>query len=126
MDNLTHMKRTPAEAKAVESPSNYKPNPYPYGLSIDLNIEQMKKLGITELPEIGNEYSITATGKVTSASKSASESGGESARMSIQITHLKLETDDKAEEAKESPAVEKAEKAPFDKARASNLAKMMR
>ena len=125
MDNLMHMKSTPSDMKK-DGIASYKPSPYPYGLSIELNIEQMKKLGITELPEIGNEYSITATGKVTSASKSASESGGATSRMSIQITHLNLETDDSEEEAKESPKVEKAEKAPFDKGRASNLAKMMR
>lgn len=124
MSDLVHMKTAPAVAKK-ESAISYKPSPYPYGLELSFDTDQLKKLGITELPEIGDTYSITATGKVTSASKTASESG-ERTSMRIQITHLKLETDDSAEEAKESPAVEKAETAPFDKSRASKLAKMMR
>lgn len=124
MSDLVHMKNTPAAVKK-ESNLSYKPSPYPYGLEMSFDTEQLKKLGITELPEVGGKYSITATGNVTHASKSASESG-EHTSMRIQITHLKLETDDSAEEKKESPSVEKAEKAPFDKSRASNLAKMMR
>jgi hypothetical protein len=108
MDKLVDLKKSPAAAKK-ENAVQYKPSPYGYGTSISLDHEQLKKLGITELPEVGDEYQITATGKVTSASMNASESSGSRTSLSIQITHLKLTHEDEAKEKKETPAQEKAE-----------------
>ncbi len=108
MDKLVDLKQSPVEAKK-NNPSVYKPSPYGYGTSITLDHEQLKKLGITELPEVGDEYQLTATGKVSSASMNSSESSGSRTSLSIQITHLKLTHEDAAEETNESPAKEKSE-----------------
>lgn len=108
MDKLVDLNKSPTEAKK-DTVSNYKPSPYGYGTSISLDHEQLKKLGITELPEVGDEYTITATGKVSSASMNSSELSGSRTSLSIQITHLKLTHEDEAEENKESPAKEKSE-----------------
>jgi hypothetical protein len=108
MDKMVDLARAPAEVKKANT-VNYKPSPYGYGTSISLDHDQLKKLGITELPEVGDEYSITASGKVTSASKNSSEESGSRTSLSIQITHLKLTHEDEAEEKKETPAEEKAE-----------------
>jgi hypothetical protein len=108
MDKMVDLKRSPAKAKESNS-VNYKPSPYGYGTSISLDNDTLKKLGVKELPEIGDEYTITAKGKVTSASTNASESSGKNTSLSIQITHLQLTHEDAAEEKKESPAEEQSE-----------------
>ncbi len=107
MEKMVDLKRSPAAVKK-ESNVNYKPSPYGYGTRLELSHEDLVKLGVKELPEAGDEYSITATAKVTSASKSVSDTGSRTS-MSLQITHLKLTHEDEAAEKKETPAQEQAE-----------------
>jgi hypothetical protein len=66
---------------------------YPYGLSLDLNTETMKKLGIKKLPTVGEKYSIKAEAKVRSISEHSSESdGGKPSRsLCLQITKMAVE-----------------------------------
>lgn len=71
---------------------------YPWGLSITLDEAGLKKLGIVDLPDAGEECMIQAVGKVTSVSKTANDKGGER-RVEIQITKLSLVCEDTDEEA---------------------------
>ena len=107
---MTDMARSPAEMKERNSPGvvGGSREKYGYGTSVTLDAEALKKLGIKELPEVGDEYHIVAIGKVTSTAKNANETN-DSTRMEIQFTHLKLTHEDEAEEAKETPAEEKKE-----------------
>lgn len=108
---MTDLARSPIEIKKSNMPmaiGESSRDKYSYGTSVTLNSEMLQKLGIKELPEVGDEYHIMAVGKVTSVSKNASETN-ESTRMEIQLTHMKLEHENAAEEAKETPAQEKAE-----------------
>jgi hypothetical protein len=110
MKKLTDLARTPAEMKAKNSPEmvgSSSREKYGYGTCITLDAEALKKLGIDELPEVGDEYHIMAVGKVTSVSKNASENN-ESTRLEIQLTHLDLEHEEE-EEAEETPSEEKKE-----------------
>lgn len=91
---LVNMERTEAEKKAAEErwevESERGPD-YPYGLCINLGADEMEKLGIKDLPEIGEQMSLTATVKVTSVSSYDSEGGGSSKSVSLQITEMGLD-----------------------------------
>lgn len=63
---------------------------YPYGTRIELNSSLIDKLGLKELPEVGEEINIMAVGEVVAASQSASD-GKKSRSVSIQITSMSLE-----------------------------------
>lgn len=100
---LVNMERTEAEKKAAEerweAEAERGPD-YPYGLSICLGADEMEKLGIKDLPAIGDQMSLTATVKVTSVSSYDSEGGGSSKSVSLQITEMALD-DGKAPSAAE-------------------------
>jgi hypothetical protein len=106
---LINMARSPAELKADNKPSTLSgDSKYPYGTRISLNTDQLKKLGITELPEMGDEYSIVGVAKVTRASSSASESGSETS-MELILTHLSMTHENDVEEKAETPEQEQVE-----------------
>lgn len=88
---MQSMKLTPKEAKAeasYESPD--KAPEYPYGLSICLDEEALKKLGMKDLPDVGGRMRLEAL--VTVCSKSQYENqGGADSNLSLQITDMELE-----------------------------------
>lgn len=51
---LVSMANEPGEA-GINAPQPYVPNPYPYGLRLNLTHEQLEKLGYKELPPAGVE-----------------------------------------------------------------------
>lgn len=109
---LVDMKRE-EEKEPEEVAMSGSMSPYPYGLCIHLDKDEMDKLGITELPSVGMEYHIFAVGQVNSVSQSASDYGqgeDESSSMGIQITMLQLVPEPPhAGEEKETPAIESKE-----------------
>jgi hypothetical protein len=105
---MADMKRSPMTEKPSLGLVNPSRDTYGYGTAVTLDADALKKLGIKELPEVGDEYHIVAVGKVTSTAKNASENN-ESTRVEIQLTHMDLTHEDAAEEAKETPAEEKRE-----------------
>lgn len=98
---IVSMERTEAEKKAAEkryteaAPSG--PD-YPWGLSINLGKDELEKLGITDLPEVGDEFHIYGVACVTRVSQSASEGGEDSKGVELQLTHLGVMHDDDADE----------------------------
>lgn len=94
MKTMVDMKMSKADQKsdqaALTSPAS---NPYPYGLNIHLDKDELAKLGFSELSEVGQEFYIMALGKVTSVNQSASEGGGDSSSMSIQITEMCMDSE---------------------------------
>ena len=75
------MENAPVEAIAPD---------YPYGLCIHLDRDELKKVGMKELPKVGTEMPITAVAKVTRVSQSAVEGADEEASIDLQITDLGL------------------------------------
>lgn len=73
---------------------------YPWGLSLSLDEDALKKLGIDagDLPGVGEMVHFCAMAKVTSASESEREGTDGSKetcrRVELQITHLGLENED--------------------------------
>lgn len=92
-DGLTDMKITKAEQKAKEKGNKSIPccgsdEKYPYGLELRLDNEIMDKLGI-ELPEVGEEVTITAKATVTeAAARESQHDAGKRLSCTLQITKL--------------------------------------
>lgn len=107
-NGMVSMARTPSAIKKGMNPVSSMASKYPYGVSISLDNDTLKKLGITELPEMGDEYQIIGVAKVTHASSASSEAG-QNTSMELTITHLNLTHEDDVEEKSESPSVEKSE-----------------
>ena len=63
---------------------------YPYGLRINLDDDSLKKLGITELPEVGTTMTLQAQVEVVSVSQHESDNG-KHRDMSLQITDMELD-----------------------------------
>lgn len=105
---LVSMERTKAEKKAAEkvyTSNTFDVPEFPYGLCITLGKDEMAKLGITELPEVGEEMQLVAICKVTrvSASASLADKDEDSKGIDMQITQMAL-VDDDADEATEGSA----------------------
>jgi hypothetical protein len=69
---------------------------FPWGLNLNLGDAELKKVNITELPQIGDEYTIVAIAKVTRVSANASEDDSNRS-VEFQITDMALEEGDEAE-----------------------------
>src|SRR5690348_9641609 len=95
---IVDMSRTPAEKKAAQEryaiPSDAGPD-YPYGLCLSLGKDELAKLGIEELPEVGDEFHLYAVACVTRVSQTASKDTGEDSKgVELQITQLGALLDD--------------------------------
>lgn len=62
---------------------------YPYGLCINLDKEQLDKLGITSLPQVGSEMTIMAKAYVKSTSAYETQ-GGKDMSIGLQITDMEI------------------------------------
>ena len=101
---MVDMKRTPAEVAESTSPiSAMDANEYPYGLCICLCNDELEKLGLTDLPAVGDMLHIHAMAKVTSVS-SNDTGAGENRRVELQIVAMVGEDEDEENEASERQA----------------------
>lgn len=96
MARLKSMKLTKAERKdrnmAAPSILNADEGPaYPWGLTIDLEEESIKKLGLASTPKAGETLMLEARVKVSRVAASDSVDQGETRSLSLQITDLCLE-----------------------------------
>lgn len=89
-DHLVSMKRTKSEKKGRNSDHAVglgDRDDFPFGLSIDLNDESLKKLGMSKLPQVGDELIVAGIGRVTSVSE-RSDSNRKTRNVSIQLEQL--------------------------------------
>lgn len=96
---IVSMERTAAEKKAAEERCKVSPcdtPDYPWGLNLNLGKEELDKLGLTELPAVGDEFHIYAVCCVTRVSQSASKGGDEHKGVELQITHMGAMLEDEA------------------------------
>jgi hypothetical protein len=93
MSELVSMKLSKKDAKAMTEPSTSMQRPaYPYGLSLSLDDEALKKLGVkVEDVEVGATMTLIAKVDVTAVSKNESEGQPARENVSLQITDLCLE-----------------------------------
>jgi hypothetical protein len=89
---MTSMKLSKSEAKdsmPICSPDDGDGPAYPYGLCLYLDDETMKKLGITDMPDVGTRLMLHATVEVTSNSQRQTQDG-KTVNMDLQITDMEL------------------------------------
>ncbi len=85
---MINMKKDP-EREEMPGEIEYEEPMYPYGLCLHLGQDEMEKLGITALPAVGSEMTITA--KVFVKGTSAYETqGGKDMSMDLQITDMEI------------------------------------
>lgn len=90
---MINMQMTQEEAKSYASPMETGDAPkYPWGLCIDLCDESLKKLGITQLPTVGQTMTLSAKVVVTSTGATQQMDGDKESRMSLQITDMELQS----------------------------------
>jgi len=63
---------------------------YPYGLCLSLEEESIQKLGLKNLPSVGQSMMITARVEITSTGEYESQHGGLRRSLSLQVTDLEL------------------------------------
>src|SRR4051794_34887178 len=100
---MVDMKRTPEEKATREKEMSAGVSPsddeYPYSTRLQLGRDELDKLGITDLPAIGDEFKIEAVAKVISARLEAGENDDDSRSVELQITKLGCEPAKKAKTA---------------------------
>ncbi|MGE3341497.1 MAG: capsid staple protein [Candidatus Altimarinota bacterium] len=90
---MVSMKKEPKkeEKDKSDSPATCSPmdEPFPYGLRIRLENDELSKLGMDELPEVGKTCKIEAEGVVQSVSSNQYKNDAENRRsVEIQLTKL--------------------------------------
>lgn len=65
-------------------------SPYPIGLSIRLEEEEIKKLGIDSPPSVGEKMELEAIAEVRSVSTTDDSSNGKKREICLQITKLSI------------------------------------
>ena len=102
--NLVHLKKvSESESKVSDAPALAKEPVYPYGLVINLQKEELDKLGLKELPGIGEAFMLEGKCVVKSISAGASEVH-EHASVELQLTHLGIESMEEEEEEEHDSA----------------------
>lgn len=99
---LVDMTLTAADARKMTEPSIAADAPrYPWGLSISIDGDALERLGIEDLPEVGESLQLRALVEVTSTS--INESQTEQRRsLGLQITAMCLEPAPKKSDASET------------------------
>lgn len=108
--SLVDMKQDPEKPKSPSDSSAMaecdKPA-YPYGLRINLNEKDLKKLGIKDLPDVKTQLTLTAIVDVCDVSINDSASYGENRNLGLQITEMSLEAAPADEGSAKEEAAEK-------------------
>lgn len=63
---------------------------YPYGLCLHLGKDELEKLGVTALPDVGAKMMVHANGYVKSTSAYDTQGDGKSMTVEIQLTELEV------------------------------------
>lgn len=97
---LVDMKYTKAEAKAeaTKYDSIAGQPEYPWGLQIRLEDEELTKLGIKSLPDVGDSFTLTVVTEVQSATETKMASGKTDRCVCLQITQLGVDASEEEEE----------------------------
>lgn len=88
---LVNMKHSKSEASEYTSPEMVGMEPeYPYGLCISLHNDELEKLNITALPQVGSEMTLTAKAYVKEVSSYSQQDGKERKEVRLQITDMEI------------------------------------
>lgn len=88
---LVDMAHSKAALKKESRPGPYEADPYPWGLCLHLEKEQLDKLGLSKLPAVGDEIRLVGIAKVTGVNHSAREGQDENCSVALQITSMQVD-----------------------------------
>lgn len=86
---MINMKRS-SEGESSKELAEYEEPEYPYGLCLHLGMDELEKLGITQLPEVGAQMMISAKAFVKSTSAYETQGDGKTMSVDLQITDMEL------------------------------------
>lgn len=113
MADLVDLAYTKAELKEEAKEQKFgEPSKYPWGLQIRLEEEELKKLGIKDLPQVGGELHLAVIAKVTGVSENTMADGDYDCCVTLQLTMMQVVMNESAEEEKgekDTPAYEAKE-----------------
>lgn len=98
---MTSMKMAKKEMEAKSEPAKMDQPQYPWGLKINLDNEALQKLGMKEMPKVGQKLMLHAKVEVTDAHASDVKGGKKNVSCGIQITDMALEGEGEEYEMKE-------------------------
>lgn len=109
-DHLVSMKLSKKDAEEeFEVKAEDRPR-FPHGLTLRLDDDSLKKLGITKLPSVGDEMIVVGIGRIQSSHENRRQSGVERS-VSIQLEQLEVgPVDDKNTDHTAVDAVSRAVK----------------
>jgi len=98
MAKLVDLKRSKAERKKDAEPLSAaaEGNDYPYGLTVDLDHDSMKKLGMHTLPKAGSKLHIHAEAHVKSVRDNQRAGGKRERGMSLELRKMAIAATQKA------------------------------
>jgi hypothetical protein len=86
---LVDLKRTKEEKKAeTKTAPSIGGEDYPYGTRVRLGDEELDKLGMSKLPQVGDGMHVHGHGHVTSVSEDHHEGGKKRRHVEIQLRHM--------------------------------------
>jgi hypothetical protein len=96
------MRVTSEEKRDFSTPRPPQAPEYPYGLRITLGPDELKKLGISEAPELGKMIKLMAEAKVVEVEVANQEGDSSDFKVELQIQHLEFQ---KKEENKSTSSI---------------------
>lgn len=95
---LVNMKSKPEVEEAPGTVEADEPR-YPYGLCLHLGKDELEKLGVSDLPDVGTPVMIQAKAFVKSTSAYETQGDGKSMSAELQITDMELVPGEKKDPA---------------------------
>ena len=86
---MANMKQSREKSEPSEVAEYDRPE-YPYGLCLHLGKDELEKLGISELPDVGTPVMISAKAFVKSTSAYNTQDDGKSMSAELQITDMEV------------------------------------
>lgn len=88
---MTDLKRTKADMKTANQPPKVEADPYPSGTRLSLGEDEIGKLGMKELPKVGQKMHVRAHAVVHSVSRDERTGGKPHRRLELQVQKLSVE-----------------------------------
>ena len=87
---MVNMKKDPEGKEAPEDVMGGDEEAYPYGLQLHLDDDSLEKLGIKQLPSVGETMELTAKVRVTGTNSNEKQDGDVEGSLRLQITDMEL------------------------------------